>query len=108
MLSAASFLNRELPCAIKDGQPWVKMAESGMVLYFSVLCGNSCKEKRSGVREDVVSPAPARWGSHVCFDQRPLLAFLMRAAWGARQGAPFLVASESGVANSVSSREEVK
>lgn len=98
----ASFLNGELPCPIKDGQPWVKMAESGMVLYFSVLCENSCKEKRSGVREDVVSPAPARCGSRVCFDQR--LAFLMRAAWDARQGAPFLVASEPGVANSAHQR----
>lgn len=105
----APFLNGELPCPIKDGQPWVKMAESGMVLYFSVLYENSCcKEKRSVVRADAVSPAPARCGSCGCFDQRPLLEFLMRAAWGARQGAPFLVASEPGVPNSVSSREEVK
>lgn len=85
----ASFLNGELPCPIKDGQPWVKMAESGMVLCFSVLDGNSCcKEKRAGVREDAVSLVPARCGSRVCFDQRPLLAFWMRAAWDARHEAP--------------------
>lgn len=53
-----SFLNGGLPCPIKDGQPWVMLAESGMVLCSSILHANSWKETRAGVREDEVSRGP--------------------------------------------------